>query len=524
MEAQSLNTILDKVKEALANSTSVADPRSQHNSKTATSNAAILPKNIPALPQDALLLPEHTLPLNRAIDRLTQHILPYLSASSLSSRYYGFVTGGVTPAALIGDILASIFDQNNAVYLPNESISTNVEVAALNMLVDLFQLPKDDWAIGTSGDGGGVFTTGATATNILGLALGREYGLQRRVKSVTGMDMSVGEHGLLALAIAGDVDSVKVLSTLPHSSVAKAAGVLGIGRANVVSIIKKGTVMDVDVEKLESLIENGERARTVYILAISAGEVNTGHFATGSGDVMEKVRSICDRYSVWVHVDGAMGLFARTLIGCQRMHDYEQLINGVKGLELADSIGTDGHKLLNVPYDCGIFFTKHKKLSEQVFSNGNAAYLTSTTEDETQSPLNIGLENSRRLRALPVYATLSAYGREGYVDMLERQIGLSRKVAAWLDASEYYEVLPTYSTENKKEMLAKTFMIVLFRAKDDQVNENLVTKIKANGRIYVSGSVWDHKPACRLAVSNWRVNIDEDFPIIEDVLEKVAQP
>ena len=108
--------------------------------------------------------------------------------------------------------------------------------------------------------------------------------------------------------------------------------------------------------------------------------------------------------------------------------------------------------------------------------------------------------------------------------MLERQIGLSRKVAAWLDASEYYEVLPTYSTENKKEMLAKTFMIVLFRAKDDQVNENLVTKIKANGRIYVSGSVWDHKPACRLAVSNWRVNIDEDFPIIEDVLEKVAQP
>lgn len=523
MEPQSLNTVLDKVKEILANTKSVADPRSLHNSKTTTSGQTILPQNIPPLPRDALTLPEHTLPLNRAIDRLTQHILPYLSASSLSSRYYGFVTGGVTPAALIGDILASIFDQNNAVHLPRDSISTNVEVAALNMLVDLFQLPKDEWEVGTSGNGGGVFTSGATATNILGLALGREFGLQHRAKSVSGKEMSVGEHGLLAVASAADVDHVKVLSTLPHSSIAKAAGVLGLGRAQVVSIIKEGTVMDVDVEMLESLVEDAERERTVYILAISAGEVNTGHFATSSGEVMNKVREICDRHGVWVHVDGAMGLFVRALIGCRNMSDYEQLIRGVKGLEVADSIGTDGHKLLNVPYDCGIFFTKHKRLSEQVFSNGNAAYLKTTSEDEIQSPLNIGLENSRRFRALPVYASLGAYGREGYVDMLERQIRLSRKIAAWLDESEHYQVLPTYSAEHKKDMLAKTFMIVLFRATDENLNKDLVQKINSDGRIYVSGSIWDNKPACRLAVSNWRVNVEEDLSVVTDVLKKVAE-
>jgi len=116
--------------------------------------------------------------------------------------------------------------------------------------------------------------------------------------------------------------------------------------------------------------------------------------------------------------------------------EFEGIAEGCEGLELADSIAGDGHKLLNVPYDCGFFFTRHLSISQQVFQNPNAAYLNTrnAATDTVQSPLNIGLENSRRCRGLPVYATLMAYGREGYTNMLKRQIWFARSVVSTFSA------------------------------------------------------------------------------------------
>ncbi|KAK5946619.1 hypothetical protein PMZ80_000762 [Knufia obscura] len=510
MELKTIDEILDKVKNIIKSAPSVA-----------RDDSTVLPKNIPALPQWATSLPDGPLPLDRSIERLTANVLPYLNASSLSSRYYGFVTGGVTPAAFVGDVLTTIYDQNVAVHLPAETIATDVEVAALNMLVDLFQLPKQDWGAGTDGNSGGIFTTGATASNVLGLALGREYVLSEAAKRATGKAMSVGEHGLLAVAQAAQVDQVKILSTLPHSSVAKAASIVGLGRSSIVSILQEGTDLAIDVEKLQDLGEDAEAQRTAYILAISAGEVNTGHFASDSADMMKQVREICDKYGIWIHVDGAFGFFGRVLIGHKQSQDYQHITAGTRGLEFADSITADGHKLLNVPYDCGIFFTRHKNLSFNTFQNGNAAYLAGVGASLVQDPLNTGLENSRRFRALPVYATLSAYGREGYCDMLIRQVGLARRLAAWIYEHEKYELLP--ARLGKDEALAKTFIIVLFRAKEDAVNEKLVKMIKNSGKMYVSGTSWDGKPAARIAISNWRVDVEADGTIVEEVLESVLR-
>lgn len=509
MESKPLNDILDNVKRIVNCTLSVAQD-----------DSVVLPKAIPALPQWASSLPDGPVPLDQAIERLTTNVLPYLNAASLSARYYGFVTGGVTPAALIADVLTSIYDQNVQVHLPSETIATEVEVAALNMLVELFQLPRQEWAVGTAGSGGATFTTGATASNVLGLALGREYVLIEAAKRATGKSMSVGEHGLLAVARAAQVDQIKILSTLPHSSIAKAASIVGLGRTSVVSIVKEGTELVIDLDELQSLAEDAEAQRVAYILAISAGEVNTGHFASNSADMMRQVRGICNKYGIWIHVDGAFGLFGRILIGHKQSQGYQNITDGVRGLELADSITADGHKLLNVPYDCGIFFTRHKALSVDTCQNGNAAYLSFSPGDSSiQSPLNIGLENSRRFRALPVYATLTAYGREGYCEMLIRQIGLARRLAAWIYEHESYELLP--ARLGKDEALAKTFIIVLFRAKDDAVNEKLVQRIKESGKVYVSGTSWGDKSATRIAISNWRVNPKADVKVVQGVLDNV---
>ena len=480
----------------------------------------ILPHHIPTLPLHATTLPETSSSSpsspNHLLNHLATHILPSLSLSSLSPNYYGFVTGGCTPAALTGDILASIYDQNVAVHLPTQSIATTLDVVALNMLVELFRLPSVGWGIGSAAGGAGTFTTGATASNVLGLALGREWGLSR------GTGMSVGEHGIVECMRAADVPFVRVLSTMPHSSVAKAASVVGLGRASVVSVASEGDPLKIDLEKLEAEIaKEGGRGR--FILCISAGEVNTGRFATESLGQMRRLRDICDKFGIWMHVDGAFGLFGRVLMesngGCPA--EYDEIVKGVQGLELADSITGDGHKLLNVPYDCGFFFTRHRGLSEKVFQNGNAAYLTSSVgpTDNISSAMNIGIENSQRFRALPVYATLTHYGRAGYKDMLARQMGLAREVAGWLFDHPDFELLP--AGEAKDQMLAKTFIGVLFRTKDASKDGELVKRINATGQIYVTGTSWDDRPAARIAVSNWQVDIARDSQRIFEVLQRV---
>lgn len=216
----------------------------------------------------------------------------------------------------------------------------------------------------------------------------------------------------------------------------------------------------------------------------------------------------------------AFGLFARIL---ESSDEFTHVHGGAEGLELADSIAGDGHKLLSVPYDCGFFFCRHPGLQKQIFQNANAAYLNSgaISPDHVESPLNLGLENSRRFRALPVYASLVSYGCAGYRDMLQRQIRLARAIACYLSQHQDFDLLPNDLCD-KATIDQKTYLIVLFRAKHDTLNSTLVQRINDSSRIYVSGTSWDGRPACRIAVANWQVD-EHDLSLVESRLENVLQ-
>lgn len=198
-------------------------------------------------------------------------------------------------------------------------------------------------------------------------------------------------------------------------------------------------------------------------------------------------------------------------------------MKGSDGIDLADSVTGDGHKLLNVPYDCGFFFCRHPDEAFNVFQNANAAYLTGGggAPSSIPSPLNIGIENSRRFRALPVYASLIAYGKAGYRSALERQIRLARMINGWLFDHTAYNVLP--ETSSKEQLLDQTFMSVLFSAKSDELNQTLASKINETSKMFVSGTSWAGRTACRIAISNWRVVEERDFKIVTQVLESVAR-
>lgn len=479
-------------------------------------------------------LPEQGLGDDAAIDHIKTDITPGLNASSQSANYYGFVTGGATPAAARADNIVTEFDQNVQVHLPNETIATDVEIKALDLLCQLLDFTqhtiylhdgetevKPHWTHRT-------FTTGATASNVLGLAVGRQKILERlatkEIRKTGGMitlDMfkkvDVAQVGLYTAMKNASIRGIRILTTAPHSSLTKAASIVGLGRDSIYLVGQAAQPHKFDMKLLEKALANQNYAS---IVAISCSEVNAGLFAT-TGEDMRKIRVLCDQHGSWLHVDGAFGLMARLLAHSEHPERFSKLLEGVENIELADSITGDCHKLLNVPYDCGFFLSRDVYTGHAVFQN-QAAYLGGKVDDNDLSPLHLGIENSRRFRALPVYASLIALGRNGYRDMLERQIILARRIAAFLWDHQAYEILPA-AYSSKDTMLENIYMVVMFRAKDTAFNELLVQVVKDTGKIYISPTAFEGKPASRIAVSNWQVDVEKDFELVKEVLDQVHQ-
>lgn len=280
-------------------------------------------------------LPESGLGQAATGSHLLQDLVPGFNGPKTSANYYGFVTGGVLPIAEVADNIVTAFDQNVQVHLPDQSVATLVEERALGMLLQLVNLKAEEW-------GGKIFTTGATGANILGLACGREFVIQNCLDAV-GSKISVGEDGILSACKAAGVEKIQVLTTMGHSSLYKAASVVGLGRASVIDIpVSQDDPWNMSLDLLEDGLK---REGVASIVAISAGEVNTGEFAARGLSDMKRIRELCTKYGAWLHIDAAFGLFARSLPATP---EFESLRELASGLELADSITGDGHKMLNV--------------------------------------------------------------------------------------------------------------------------------------------------------------------------------
>lgn len=154
-----------------------------------------------------------------------------------------------------------------------------------------------------------------------------------------------------------------------------------------------------------------------------------------------------------------------------------------------------------------------------MFTNPNAAYLSSSGQATIASPLNIGIENSRRWRALPAYAVLLTEGRPGVARTLANMTRLARGVARFVEASKDYELLPAGPGGEEDQI----FMIVLFRAKRKELNDVLVDRINETREMYVSGTSWQGEKAVRVAVSSWKVDPEKDLSVVEAVLTAVAE-
>ena len=231
-------------------------------------------------------LPTRGLGDESTLKHLLDDVIPFLGRSKTSANYYGFVTGGVLPIAEVADNVVTAFDQNVAVHLPSQSISTVVEDHAFRLLLELLALSSEEWT-------GRTFTTGATAANILGLACGREAILRTDGKE------SAAECGIMAAYRRKGIDGIQVLTAAGHSSLYKAASMVGIGSGNVIDCGIVAEPWRFDLTLMETLLK---KERMASIVVVSCGEVNTGRFEAQTSE-METIRSLCDQYNAWLHVD-----------------------------------------------------------------------------------------------------------------------------------------------------------------------------------------------------------------------------
>ena len=408
----------------------------------------------PVVPGGAEVVAADPLPVggrgfSGALELFARRWAPGFSGSA-GPRYWGFVTGGGTPAGVAGDWLAAVFDQNVAA--ADGSSASELERQTVRWLAS---------TLGLGDRHSGAFVTGATMSNFVGLAVAREW-LGEQV------GVSVAESGVAALG------PVKVYSGAPHSSTYKALSMLGLGRDCLRPVPTLPGREAVDVARLAAELDG-----TPAIVVANAGTVNTADF-----DDLRALVELRSRTPFWLHVDAAFGGFAALSPAFAHLVD---------GLADADSVCVDLHKWLNVPYDAAVQFTRRRDLQVRVFRN-SAAYLGMPTENPDF--VHLTPENSRRLRALATWFSLTAYGRDGHRHIVERTVDLAHRLGDLLA-----------STPGVRLLAPVRLNVVCFTLADSPTTDRVTEaarRIAASGETFLTPTVYNGLPALRAAVSNWR--------------------
>jgi len=386
------------------------------------------------------------------LDELAWALEPGLVATG-GPRYFGFVTGGSLPAALASDWLVSALDQNPAAYVMSPAATVLEEVAA-GWVLELLGLPAGS-AVG--------FVTGGQMANFSCLAAARHALL-------AGEGWDVEADGL-----AGAPAPTVVVGEHAHSTVLQALRLLGLGSARAQRI---------PTDDQGRMLAGGLRAAVAatdgpVLVCAQAGEVNTG-----AVDPLEAIAdAVGERGRAWLHVDGAFGLWAAAAPGRRPL---------VAGVERADSWAVDGHKWLNVPYDCGMAIVRDPAAATAAL-RVSAPYLGVAARDRSA----VTPESSRRARAVPVYAALRTLGRRGLAELVERCCALARQAAAELDRCPQVEVINDVVLNQ-----------VLFRVHDVDT-ATVIHRVQQDGTCWIGGTTWRDQPAIRLSVSNWSTGADD---------------
>ena len=388
-----------------------------------------------------------------------------------NGRFFGYVLGSGEPVGAVADLLASVLNQNVTAWRSGPAAVT-IEQTVVGWLAQ---------AIGCPGFRGHL-TGGGSSANLMGLAMAREA------------KAPANENGISA-------GGMVYASSEVHMSIPKSIALLGIGRDNLRLIPTDGTFHMIP-EELEIRIRQDKAAGRIPIAIVaSAGTVSTGAI-----DPFPQIASIARRHGAWFHIDGAYGALAAM--------SYRGKFDG---LELADSISLDPHKWLYQPLDCGCLLYRSPEAARQTFSH-SGDYARSLTADPIEgfAFFEESLELSRRFRALKLWLSLRYHGMAAFRQSIAKDLAQAQRLANAIERQDELELLAPV------ELSAVCFRhrgtIGMSEEKLNSFNLELLKRIVARGRVYLSNASLRGKFCLRACIVNHRTKDADIDSIIPEVL------
>ena len=379
--------------------------------------------------------------------------------------YFGITGSG---PGILGELLSSAFNVNAMLWRTSPA-ATELEEVVLDWLRQLLGLPSEFM---------GIINDSASVSSLCAIAVARE-----------AQGLRIREEGL-----AGRPDLPRLrlyTSEQAHSSIEKAAIVLGVGQAGVTKIAVDEQFR-LRSEVLEAAIKQDLKAGWTPFCVVAT----VGTTSTTSVDPVPEIVEICQRYKLWLHVDAAYA-GAAAILPEKRW--------ALAGCERADSIVVNPHKWLFVPLDCSALYCRDPGVMKQAFSLV-PEYLRTPEEDRVRNFMDYGIQLGRRFRALKLWMVLRAFGSEGLRQHLRAHIALAERFRGWVEASPDFELLAPVP-----------FSVVCFRHRPgglpengeteaylNRLNEQLLEGVNGTGEVFLSHTQLNGRFTLRLAIGNLR--------------------
>ncbi len=413
-------------------------------------------------------LPEEGRPAEEVLAFVREHVLTRPFGNS-HPRFFAFINATADPIGTVADYLASAMNPN---CWGGDHAAIHVENRVIRWLAEILGLPATAEGILTSGGSMANFTALAAARRAMAPGNVREDGL------ATGPRLVV------------------YASDQVHNCVDKAVDLLGIGMRQLRKV-PTDECFRIRVDRLREAVVT-DRAAGLHpaIVVGNAGTVNTG-----SIDPLEELAEFCRRESLWFHVDGAYGAMAAI---------SPRLRPLFAGMERADSVASDPHKWLYVPYEAGAALVREPGRLADTFRKP-AEYLVHDVESPVIGPVSFnerGFELSRGFKALKVWMGLKCHGRKGYAAAIERDVGLARFLSDAVDAH------PDFERTSEPVLSITTFRyrpqgVDLSGEALDRLNQRIVNRLVGDGSFFLAPTVLKGRVAMRVCIVNFRTREDD---------------
>ncbi len=365
---------------------------------------------------------------------------------------------------IMAELLSAAFNINGMLWKSCPS-ATELEEVTLNWLKQILGLPQNYF---------GIIYDGGSSSTLQAMVAAREniYGGKIRIKGTAGrtdlkrLRIYTSEHG--------------------HSSIDKAAIILGVGLEGIRKIEVNENHEMIPKKLEEAINEDMQNEWLPFFVTATVGTTSTTAI-----DPIKEIAEICNKYKIWLHIDGAHGAIAAML------QEKRSILNGI---ELADSFVVNPHKWMFCPIDVSAFYTKHPQILKRAFSHV-AEYLKTEQDNSVINYMDYGIQLGRRFRSLKLWFVIRYFGVEKLQEIIREHLRLGKLFEQYIDESKHFEKLAPVPLST-----------VCFRAappnqNEEQLNsfnEKLMTEINSTGELYISHTKLNNKFTIRYVVSSLR--------------------